>query len=161
MVEAQVSIQIQCAIAGQTVVHRAVDDCFTEGGVLTAVGTVAVAIAGTDGTPYRDGLLQLEIVVGIKTEIILSAPRLRTADDISSRCKAFVRGATQVVVVAPFKGGIHIRFPHLVFILRLDMQACLLSGSQSLRHIAGRPVAFCSRAMRLVHIVGVAKDADA
>ena len=74
MMEANVGVKAQCAIAGEAVVDALVDDGLAIGGVLTAVGTMAVGIAYVDCTPQCDGLFELEIIVGRETKITLITP---------------------------------------------------------------------------------------
>ena len=117
MVKGDTALKVQCAIAVQPFVQRAVDDGVAVCAVLAVAGTMAIAVAGREVSNNLDRLLHLEIVVSVKHEVLLPAPRLVAAEDIAPCGKAFAAGTAPVVGIAPGEGSVEVLFPVLVSVL--------------------------------------------
>ena len=64
MMEPDVGIQVQCAVAVHPAVHGAVDERPVVGRVLPAGGAVAVVVVHAQAGPERKRLFHLEVVGG-------------------------------------------------------------------------------------------------
>ena len=123
---------------------------------------VAMTIGEVDAyVGVKPQLLNTEVVVRRETEVLLSAQRLRGAEDVAIGSKGLCGRAVLVLGIAPRQRGVKPLLPSFVLVLATEVEACHLRCAQSLRHLGRCPLAIATGLTVLVDIVGIAKERQA